>query len=473
MIDFAEEFLKPEIREGFFVDATMKSVWAAELEVLQKIAVVCEEYGLAWYAAYGTLLGAIRHEGYIPWDDDMDIWMKREDYSKLMQVLPGRLPEGYHVLSCLTEEGYDQFHSCVVAGEGISIEPEWLKMHHGCPFTIGVDIFPLDYLPRNEKRQEQLKTRYEMIRRIDQLVKECCARECGAIPIFPQSEEEMLEEIRSGLGFLEKHENFRMEGDLLRQRRWKEMASALYRFANQMVMLTREEDADELVEFRNYVHYDRQRFSKDWFRETWSAEFENVMLPIPWKYDEVLQAIYGNYKVCVRNVGGHDYPYYEAQLEELRERMRQWQRENGEIVKEPIFPENWKDLPEKAGGSRRKIVLYTNDVTSFIEGRERALDKLEEVLALFYRERERLVLWWRPKESMVQALSLVSDELVQRYLKILQAYKREQWGICDETNDSVRAIKACDAYYGGQDNMIRKICALHKPVMIANEQGNV
>ena len=172
MLQFAEDFFQHEIRENFYIDSTMKTVWAAALDVLQSIAEVCEKYGLEWYAAYGTLLGAIRHEGYIPWDDDMDIWMKRDDYQKLLEVLPGELPEEYSVLSPQTETGYEQFHTCVVCGEGISIEPQYLERHYGCPFRVGVDIFPLDYLPRDERLCQHQKSIFLLAKRIAQTVQE-------------------------------------------------------------------------------------------------------------------------------------------------------------------------------------------------------------------------------------------------------------------------------------------------------------
>ena len=88
MLEFQDDFFRPEIRDGFFVDATMKTLWAAELEVLNTVAEICARHNLTWYAGFGTLLGAVRHEGFIPWDDDMDIMLLRPDYMKLMEVLP-------------------------------------------------------------------------------------------------------------------------------------------------------------------------------------------------------------------------------------------------------------------------------------------------------------------------------------------------------------------------------------------------
>ena len=87
MLAINEDFFREEIRCGFTVSEMMKRVWAVEMEVLQQIHRICKDYGLTYYAHWGTLLGAIRHKGFIPWDDDIDIAMKRKDYQVLMRVL--------------------------------------------------------------------------------------------------------------------------------------------------------------------------------------------------------------------------------------------------------------------------------------------------------------------------------------------------------------------------------------------------
>ena len=156
MINLPNEFLKPETRENFYIDATMKTVWAAELEVLNEIAKICERHGLIWFMAFGALLGTVRHQGFIPWDDDIDIWLKRSDYLALLGYLQVELPEGYVVKSPLLESGYSEYQTCVMNSDSISIDPTHLQKFHGCPFIVGIDVFPLDYLSVNGN-SEQLR----------------------------------------------------------------------------------------------------------------------------------------------------------------------------------------------------------------------------------------------------------------------------------------------------------------------------
>ena len=88
-IELPEGFLDEEIRCGYTVTAKAKRAWAVQMDLLHKLDEVCKKYNLRYFADSGTLLGAARDKGYIPWDDDIDIVMLREDYEKLRDVAPG------------------------------------------------------------------------------------------------------------------------------------------------------------------------------------------------------------------------------------------------------------------------------------------------------------------------------------------------------------------------------------------------
>ena len=66
-------------------ELSLQEIQKGSLEILRIVAKICDKQGLIYYLAYGTLIGAIRHKGFIPWDDDIDIWMPRNDYKKFIE----------------------------------------------------------------------------------------------------------------------------------------------------------------------------------------------------------------------------------------------------------------------------------------------------------------------------------------------------------------------------------------------------
>ena len=68
-------FFEREVRSGYEVSEKVKKIWAVELNLLEYFDNLCREYHLRYFADYGTLLGAVRHQGFIPWDDDIDVVM--------------------------------------------------------------------------------------------------------------------------------------------------------------------------------------------------------------------------------------------------------------------------------------------------------------------------------------------------------------------------------------------------------------
>ena len=70
-LELSKDFLEPEYRDGFFVTRTRKELWAIQLDIVAKIKSICDENHLSWFLDGGSLLGAVRHKGFIPCDDDL------------------------------------------------------------------------------------------------------------------------------------------------------------------------------------------------------------------------------------------------------------------------------------------------------------------------------------------------------------------------------------------------------------------
>ena len=89
-------------------ELTLDEMKAVELGILKKFDSICKENGLEYSLAYGTMLGAIRHKGFIPWDDDIDIMMPREDYEKLLAVWDQSAPKEYILQNTRTDSDFTQ-----------------------------------------------------------------------------------------------------------------------------------------------------------------------------------------------------------------------------------------------------------------------------------------------------------------------------------------------------------------------------
>ena len=77
------DFFEPEVVGDIYVSRALKEVWAIYLDLLEVFQQLCENYNLRFFMGFGTLLGAVRHQGFIPWDDDVDILMPRKDFETL------------------------------------------------------------------------------------------------------------------------------------------------------------------------------------------------------------------------------------------------------------------------------------------------------------------------------------------------------------------------------------------------------
>ncbi len=147
-ITIPEDFIKEEERCGYVISSKMKEVWAVQIDMLKELEKVCDKYGLTYYADSGTLIGAVRHKGYIPWDDDIDLVMLRKDYNKLLEVAPKEFKSPYFLQNCYTDKDYIRGHSQMRN----SATTGSIKEDVDKPFNKGIfiDIFPLDNIPDSE-----------------------------------------------------------------------------------------------------------------------------------------------------------------------------------------------------------------------------------------------------------------------------------------------------------------------------------
>ena len=85
-------FFEEEVRCGHTVTSQIKKLWSVQIACLEQLKQICERHNIRYFVSGGTLLGVIRHKGYIPWDDDLDVVMFKEDYDRFCQVAPNELP---------------------------------------------------------------------------------------------------------------------------------------------------------------------------------------------------------------------------------------------------------------------------------------------------------------------------------------------------------------------------------------------
>lgn len=295
MLRFNEDFFKEEERCGFIVPEMMKRVWAAEMEVLAHIIMICQKYGFAYYADWGTLLGAVRHRGFVPWDDDMDIALKRDDYMKLLSVLKKELPAKYHVSSLHTPGDHKQPIACVMNAEKLPLGTEIVQEFYGCPYIVGVDIYPLDYVPREKELAEAQLALYNVVYDLGQRFLE--VEEQGEL-------EKYLVEVESlcNVKFV--------RDETLRKQIWK--------LSDNICSMFTEAESDMLTWFpRRVKGHKEYLLKKEWYEGVVEMPFENITVSVPKGYHEILTLKYGDYTKYVRG-GGHGYPFYQKQEEYLR-----------------------------------------------------------------------------------------------------------------------------------------------------------
>jgi lipopolysaccharide cholinephosphotransferase len=239
---------------------SLNEVKDVELGILNYIDNICKKHNLKYFLAYGTLLGAIRHKGFIPWDDDIDICMKRSDYDKLISILSNENHERYTLLHHSVDSTYFYEFAKVVdtrtkiIGEGFEEIPSE---------GIWVDIFPLDNVAKNKKLQRLLIQICLVIRILSVYTK------------FPSHKRSIF---FYPVWLLARLIGYRIP---LKITDWQSKKG------------TREDLIGYIASMSTLGS--KYCYPIDWFEDTVLVEFEDNKYPAPYKYHEYLSSQYGDY----------------------------------------------------------------------------------------------------------------------------------------------------------------------------------
>lgn len=303
-MNFSDDFFQDEYRCDFLVPALMKRAWAAEIEVLEVVINICKKYHLQYFIDYGTLLGAVRHKGFIPWDDDIDITLKRKDYNTLISVLPKELPEGF-ILGGLHATNPEARYHTGVGQSSVRTDtsywsiPNYVKRFHGFPFPgTSLDIFPLDYIPRDPDTAFLQKS---LMQEIHTLLRN-----------YASAPKNLLE---TRLETLEKNTSVTLPRD-------ETLPWALLNLAEGLASIFGEDEGDELDYFLDFTNDSVKPKKKEWYDETVPLYFEGFYLDAPKNYHEALTAFYGDYLKPVQYTDTSSYPFYAKAEQALLETLR-------------------------------------------------------------------------------------------------------------------------------------------------------
>ncbi|MCI6811954.1 MAG: LicD family protein [Lachnospiraceae bacterium] len=297
---FEPDFFEAEEREGFHVRSMVKRSWAAQMEVLNQIDIVCKRHGIKYFATAGTLLGAVRHKGFIPWDDDVDISMQRKELKKFLYYAEKELPSDYCVRTVHNTEGFRELLVRVFNSKSLTTNIDNMHRFYGCPYIVGVDIFIHDDLPLT---QEELDIQIQLLTIVNALGYDW--EDDTSVSI--EEKMELLDPIEELCG--------------VKIDRERPIMGQLLSLSDYICAMYEDDKAEEVAIIPKLVKRPGYRLPKSLYAETIELPFENIMIPAPAEYDKALSIMYGKNYMTPREYYKHKDPFYEDQRKFLIQEM--------------------------------------------------------------------------------------------------------------------------------------------------------
>lgn len=151
------------IYNGHLISNLRREVWDIELDMLDLVVNICDKIGVKYYLDAGTLLGAVRHKGFIPWDDDIDLVMFRDEYDKFILYCKENLKYPYFLQTPETDTSIYQ-HAKIRRSDTTAILEKDLEGNWDFNQGIFLDIFPLDQVPEDKGKRERFLYELQLIK---------------------------------------------------------------------------------------------------------------------------------------------------------------------------------------------------------------------------------------------------------------------------------------------------------------------
>lgn len=234
-------------------------------EILKEVHIFCEKNNIEYFLFVGTLLGAVRHGGYIPWDDDIDICMKRADYNKFFETFNG-YNDFYKAINCNTDK------ECTVAFGKVIDTRTILREDNNFNVDIGVyiDIFPMDNLPQDTKKLKQLNKKINIYRKMLLLKTISISTDRASW----------------------KNAILRIGGLVLKPIKTQFI---IKRISKQAISFNDDENVGYIADISVLSYGEKEIFPIDFFDRAVDMEFEGDVFKAPEKYESVLTHLYGDY----------------------------------------------------------------------------------------------------------------------------------------------------------------------------------
>lgn len=272
--------LGDEIICDFFVPSKMKKVWNVEIDILENIKRICNKYNLTYYAIAGTLLGAIRHNGFIPWDDDLDIGMPRDDYNSFVHIAEKELPDYLFMQTYLNTKSFP--YDMIKVRNSLTTGFTPWEAQEKCNKGIFIDIFPIDNFP--DDAQIRLAENKELKKLLNM----------GANFSRKSESEGKLKGIKSIIKYL------------MRSFPWANWVKKSIIEQVIRICTRHNKEKTDYCGMRSFSSPEKFIWKSSSCTNIVEVRFEKTTINVPAEYEDVLRSIYGDYNIFVKADSFHE-----------------------------------------------------------------------------------------------------------------------------------------------------------------------